>query len=32
MKSKIIRVEEGQLIIVENAIENIKKLETKRMD
>ena len=30
MKSEIIRVEEGQLIIVENAIENIKKLEQQK--
>ena len=30
MKSEIIKVEEGQLIIVENAIENIKKLEIQK--
>ena len=30
MKSEIIRVEEGQMIIVENAIENIKKLEEQK--
>jgi len=30
MKSEIIKVEEGQLIIVENAIENIKKLELQK--
>ena len=30
MKSEIIKVEEGQLIIVENAIENIKKLEEQK--
>lgn len=30
MKSEIIKVEEGQLIIVQNAIENIKKLEKQK--
>ena len=30
MKSEIIKVEEGQLIIVENAIENIKRLELQK--
>lgn len=32
MKSEIIRVEEGQLIIVKNAIENIKKMEQKKKE
>ena len=30
MKSEIIKIEEGQLIIIENAIENIKKLENQK--
>ena len=30
MKSEIIKVEEGQLIIIEKAIENIKKLEKQK--